>query len=193
LIDEEIIMKTPAKGAVNVPPAQDFVADAAVTTDLLQVLHHDHKTVQEMFFQFTQLEDDKAKKALVGEIIKELTIHAKAEEEIVYPAVRDAADEAEDLMDEADTEHHVVKFLMAELRDMSPKDDHFDSKVTVLCELVKHHVAEEEKEMFEKIKNSGLDLEELGKQVIDRKEVLAEKPLPEEKFPVTSSKRRQSK
>lgn len=183
----------PSKGAVKEPPANDFVADVEITTDLLQVLHHDHKNVQEMFFQFTQLEDDKEKKALVAEIIKELTIHAKAEEEIVYPAVREAAEEADDLMDEADTEHHVVKFLIAELRNMSPKDDHFDSKVTVLCELVKHHVEEEEKEMFEKIKNSGLDLEDLGKKVLDRKEVLAEKPLPEEKFPVTSSKRPRAK
>ena len=172
---------------VTAESRKDFVADVAVTTDLLQVLHKDHKNVQEMFFQFTQLEDNRDKKKLVSQIITELSIHARAEEEIVYPAIRKAVD-AEDLMDEADTEHHVVKFLLAELGEMSPADDHYDAKVTVLCELVKHHVDEEEKEIFEKIKMADLDLEKLGKKVIDRKEELAKKPLPVDKFPVTSSK-----
>jgi len=179
---------TVTKPVVKPGPSKDFVADLAVSTDLLQILHKDHRTVSELFFQYSQKDQDKEKKAIVAEIIKELTLHAKAEEEIVYPAVRNGEEDVEDLMDEADTEHHVVKFLLAELGEMSPKDDHYDSKVTVLCELVKHHVDEEEKEMFEKIKLSDLDLDALGKEFLERKEALAKKPLPKDKFPVTSSK-----
>ncbi len=169
-------------------PKKDFVADVEVTTDLLQVLHKDHKDVSELFFQYTQAEEDKEKKELVAQIINQLTLHAKAEEEVVYPAVRKGAEDVKDLMDEADTEHHVVKFLLAELAEMSPKDDHYDSKVTVLCELVKHHVEEEEKEMFEKIKTAKLDLESLGKEFIARKEVLSQKPLAKGKVPLTRAK-----
>ncbi len=182
-------MKTSTTKPPMAKPKKDFVADVEVTTDLLQVLHKDHKNVSELFFQFSQEDDDKEKKAIVTRIIKELTLHAKAEEDVVYPAVRDGADDAEDIMDEADTEHHVVKFLLAELSDMSPKDEYFDAKVTVLCELVKHHVEEEEKEMFDKIKDADLDLEALGQEFLDHKEeALGKKPLPKDKLAVVGSR-----
>jgi hemerythrin superfamily protein len=160
---------------------------AAAETDILQVLHKDHVKVSELFFQFSKSDDEGEKKDLVSQISTELGLHAKAEEEIVYPAVRDGKEEVEDMMDEADTEHHVVKFLIAELENMEPSDSHYDSKVTVLCELVKHHVDEEETEIFEKLKAADLDLNELGKRFLQRKSELAEKPLPQEIFPVQGS------
>lgn len=138
--------------------------------NVIEVLHADHQTVSDLFFQFSQAKEDSEKEALVATIISELAAHAKVEEEIVYPAIREADEENEDIMDEADTEHHVVKFLMSELSTMKAGDDFYDSKVTVLCELVKHHVAEEEKEIFEKLEKSGADLEELAAAVVARKE-----------------------
>jgi hemerythrin superfamily protein len=157
--------------------------------DVVQILHRDHQTVAEMFFQYTQLEEDDEKKELVAEIIKELSIHAQVEEELVYPAIR-AAEDSEDMMDEADTEHHVVKYLLAELSEMEPDDDHYDSKVTVLCELVNHHVQEEEKEIFEKLEDADLDLEELGSKVMSRKEELSAKPPSVKQKPATTSRKK---
>jgi hemerythrin superfamily protein len=161
---------------------------AQEATDLLQILHSDHMKVDELFFQFSKSDDDAEKKEIVGKIILELGVHAKAEEEIVYPLVRDGKEEVEEMMDEADTEHHVVKFLIAELEDMDPSDSHYDSKVTVLCELVKHHVEEEEEEIFEKIKAADLNLDELGRKFTQRKAQLEAKPLPPEQFPVIGNK-----
>lgn len=165
------------------------VVDAELT-DVTQVLHHDHQTVAEMFFEYSELEEDdlEAKEELAKTIVKELFVHAKVEEEIVYPAVRKSADDSEDMMDEADTEHHVVKLLMAEISQMKAGDDHFDSKVCVLGELVNHHVQEEEKEIFEELRAADLDLEKLGKQVIARKEELSKKALPKDLSVATSSR-----
>jgi hemerythrin superfamily protein len=158
--------------------------------DVTQLLHQDHQTVTELFFQYSELEKDdhEEKNELAGQIIKELFVHAKVEEELVYPAVRKADDDSEDMMDEADTEHHVVKFLLAELSEMSAGDDHFDAKICVLGELVKHHVQEEEKEIFEALRESDVDLDALGEKVSKRKEELAKAPMPTGKAMVTSSK-----
>jgi hemerythrin superfamily protein len=173
------------KNSTDIEMSTSSVAEAE--TDILQVLHKDHVKVSELFFQFSKSEDEREKKELVGQIGTELGLHAKAEEEIVYPAVRNGKEEVEDMMDEADTEHHVVKFLLAELENLEPSDSHYDSKVTVLCELVKHHVEEEETDIFEKLKAADLDLNELGKKFMQRKLELAQKPLPQEIFPVQGS------
>jgi hemerythrin superfamily protein len=159
-----------------------------VSEDILQLLHRDHMKVDELFFQFAKSEDESEKKAIVDQISHELGLHAKLEEEIVYPEVRDGEKESESMMDEADTEHHVVKFLLAELGSMKPSDDHYDAKVTVLCELVKHHVEEEEEEIFEKLKNADADLNELAQKFLERKAALSAKPLPEETFPVIGNR-----
>ncbi len=158
-----------AKSQIQKPAAPDMPAPDA---DVIQLLHRDHQLVRELFFQFSQAEESKEKAELVKSILKELEIHAAVEEEIVYPAIREEAEDAEDMMDEADTEHHVVKLLMAELAKMKPSDDYFDAKVTVLCEMVDHHVKEEEKEMFEKMSESDLDLEALAQEVMARKQEL---------------------
>jgi len=148
--------------------------------DVIEVLHQDHAKVEDLFFQYRFLEDSKHKKQLVEEILQELYVHATVEEELVYPQIRESYDEedVQDMMDEADTEHHVAKIVMAELAVMKPSDDHYDAKVTVLGELVKHHVGEEEKEMFKKIKESKMDLEKLGEEVLKRKQELKEESTP---------------
>jgi hemerythrin superfamily protein len=152
--------------------AEDWISEAT-EENVVQLLHADHQIVADLFFQFGQADNDSEKEELVATIISELAIHAKVEEEIVYPAIREADEENEDIMDEADTEHHLVKFLLSELSTMKAGDDFYDSKVTVLCELVNHHVQEEEKEIFEKLEKSGADLEALGAQVLARKTELA--------------------
>jgi hemerythrin superfamily protein len=180
-------MPTPSKTKTKEPKA----ALDGDSTDVTQILHQDHQHVNELFFQYNALEEDDnaGKNQLVRQIIKELTAHAKVEEELVYPAVRDVDSESEDLIDEADTEHHVIKFLLSELSEMEAGDDHFDAKVCVLSEIVRHHVQEEEKEIFEALRNSELDLDDLGQGFSTRKAILLKGPsLPDGMRLVTSSK-----
>ncbi|HEY9773510.1 MAG TPA: hemerythrin domain-containing protein [Planktothrix sp.] len=149
-----------------------------MSKDVTELLHADHQKVRELFFQFSKADSDKEKNMLVKQILTELYIHAEVEEKIVYPEVENEAEEGEQLIGEAENEHRVVKFLMAELSKMSAGSEDFDSKVTVLCELVNHHIREEEKEMFEKLRESGADLEGLAEEVAAKKAELQEKPLP---------------
>ena len=143
--------------------------------DAIALLTADHKAVKALFKQFEALtkqdDADEEKAALVAKICDEITIHAQVEEEIFYPAVREAIED-DDLMDEADVEHASAKDLIAQLEGMSPGDDHYDAKVTVLGEQIDHHVEEEEKEMFAKVKKSGLDLLALGQEMAMRKQEL---------------------
>ena len=151
---------------------------AKATMDVTELLHQDHMKVSELFFQFSKSEDESEKEDLVKQILTELHVHAKVEEEVVYPTVEDEAEEGEELVGEAEVEHKMIKYLMAELSQMTGDDEELDAKVTVLCELVKHHVREEEKEMFKKLRESGVDLEDLAEQAQDRKEELMAEPLP---------------
>jgi hemerythrin superfamily protein len=104
----------------------------------------------------------------------ELEIHAALEEELVYPAIREAV-EADDVMNEATEEHHLVHVLLKELKQLDSDDEVFKAKFTVLGELVKHHVKEEEGEMFPKAQKADIDWEELGAEVEHRKEQLTAK------------------
>ena len=146
-------------------------------TDAIELLTADHRKVEKLFKQYSKLVEDEAsyneKEALAVTICAELTIHAQVEEEIFYPAARDALDE-EDLIDEAIVEHASAKDLVAQLEEMSPDDDLFDAKLKVLSELIEHHVEEEEDEMFPKLRKAKLDTGALGPQIIERKQQLAE-------------------
>jgi len=111
---------------------------------------------------------DGEKAELAARICAALTVHAQIEEEIFYPAVREAIDD-EDLMDEAEVEHAGAKSLISQIEGMQPGDPLYDAKVTVLGEQVEHHIKEEEGEMFTQIRKSDLDLEELGVEMLTRK------------------------
>jgi len=139
--------------------------------DAITLLTEDHEHVKSMFEQYEGLGDraHASKKKLATQICTELTKHATAEEEIFYPAVRAAGKDKEDLVDEAVVEHASAKDLIAQIMDMEPTEELFDAKVKVLSELIEHHVKEEEGEMFPKAKKAGLDLEELGQQIAERK------------------------
>lgn len=146
--------------------------------DALHILAEDHKKVIELFDEFERMKEDEetdeeSKQVLVETACAELTIHAQVEEEIFYPAARDAIEDM-DLLDEAEVEHASAKQLITELAAMQPGDDLYDAKFTVLGEYVKHHIQEEEKELFPKIKKAELDLEELGREISERKMELRE-------------------
>lgn len=143
--------------------------------DAISMLMEDHKKVRKLFKEFEKLKetsDSSDKKSdLVKQICNELTIHAQIEEEIFYPAVRDAIDEDE-LMDEAEEEHLSAKDLIAQLEDMEPEDDHYAAKVTVLGEYVDHHINEEQDQMFPKVKRAKIDTAALGAQMMQLKNEL---------------------
>jgi hemerythrin superfamily protein len=143
------------------------------TPDAIALLKADHKKVKGLFRQFKKVkksgEGDKA--ALVAEICAELRTHAQIEEEIFYPAVRAQIDDA-DLMDEALVEHAGAKDLIAQLESMSPGDDLYDAKVTVLGEEIDHHVKEEEGSMFPKAKRAKVDTKMLGEELAERKSAI---------------------
>lgn len=142
--------------------------------DAISVLMQDHKAVKKLFKEFESLKEedsDEQKAEIVQQICAQLTIHAQIEEEIFYPAVRDAIDD-EDLMDEAEVEHEGAKDLISQLEIMEPGDAQYDAKVTVLGEYIAHHVAEEEGRMFPQVKKAKLDLKALGAALHERKEEL---------------------
>lgn len=120
---------------------------------------------------------DAKKKKLVDQICKELTIHTQIEEEIFYPAFKEALRDKE-LVPEANVEHQSVKDLIAQVQGVEPSGETYDAKVKVMGEFVKHHVKEEQNEMFPKAKkNAKLDLIALGERMFARKqELLAGQP-----------------
>ena len=149
----------------------------AQAQDAIEMLMADHKKVKKLFSDFDKLKEegsDEDKSALVDQICNELKIHTELEEEIFYPAVRKAIDDP-DLMDEALVEHAGAKDLIAQLEDASPADDLYDAKVTVLGEQIKHHVKEEEGEMFPKTKKAKIDIDALGATMLKRKSALMDK------------------
>ncbi len=140
----------------------------------IALLTEDHRKVKKLFKDFEGLKEGRAtarKSALVRQICAELSVHAQVEEEIFYPAVREAIDDR-DLMDEADVEHAGAKDLIAQLESMAPGDDHYDAKVTVLGEYIDHHVKEEQNEMFPKVRRAKVDVAELGARITQRKKEL---------------------
>lgn len=141
--------------------------------DAIKILKDDHKQVETWFDEFEKTNSGSKKQKLASQICLALRVHTQIEEEIFYPACREAGVE-EDMMDEADVEHDGAKKLIAEIEAGKPGDDHWDAKVTVLGEMIKHHVKEEEQRdgMFAKAKKADLDLKELGAELKARKDEL---------------------
>jgi hemerythrin superfamily protein len=142
-------------------------------TDAIQLLKADHRQVEQWFEQFEKSRSDDKKRELAQNICKALTVHAQIEEEIFYPAFLEATDDT-DMHHEAEVEHDGAKKLIAQIEGSGPEDDYFDARVTVLSEMIKHHVKEEEQRdgMFAKARKSDMDLAELGERLMARKEEL---------------------
>jgi hemerythrin superfamily protein len=143
------------------------------TADAVAVLKADHRQVEEWFAQFSKSRTNSRKKQLASQICAALTIHTTIEEEIFYPAFL-AATADKDMHHEAVVEHQGAKDLIAQIEAMRPSDDYFDARVTVLSEMIKHHVKEEEQPggMFAEAKKSNMDLKKLGEQLLAHKREL---------------------
>jgi hemerythrin superfamily protein len=149
--------------------------------DAIVLLKEDHKTVEKLFKKFEGAGDNavKTKKSIAEQVIGELTVHAFIEEEIFYPAAREAAPETNDHVLESIEEHHVVVWMLSELAALDASDERFDAKMTVLIENVRHHVEEEEKEWFPEVRKAmGRNrLKELGEQMAAAKAKAPRSPL----------------
>ena len=125
--------------------------------DAITTLRDDHKRVEKLFKEFEKLEKNdgtpKQKRGIVEQIVEELSIHAAIEEQVFYPAVR-GLEEVGDVVLEGLEEHHIVKWTLDELDGMNGDEERFDAKVKVLMESVRHHVEEEEGEMFPKVREA---------------------------------------
>jgi hemerythrin superfamily protein len=139
--------------------------------DATALLRADHKRVSALFEQYETTRSQARKKAVVATICTELSVHAQVEEEIFYPAVKAALRDKE-LVPEATVEHATLKELIAQVQDKEPDGEMFDAKIKVMSEYVKHHVKEEQNEMFPKARASRLDMNALGAQIAARKEEL---------------------
>lgn len=144
----------------------------ARSTNAIALLKNDHRTVEELFDEYEHARRSDRKKAIVLQICEELTVHAQLEEQAFYPEAQKALGDEGDLVEEARVEHASLKWLIAQLESEDSGSETYAAKVTVLKEYVQHHVGEEEKEMFPKLRKTDLDLDELGKTLIEAKAAL---------------------
>ena len=146
--------------------------------DAITLLVADHDEVKEMFIDYFELVrgdgTDAERADLADQICQALTVHAAIEEEIFYPAARNALANP-GLIDEAEEEHAQAEALIEQLQDMDASDDLFDNTVQKLQDVVEHHVQEEEQALFAQVRESSLDLLALGLEMAERKgEVLSQ-------------------
>ena len=141
--------------------------------DAVALLKADHRKVEDLFAKFEVAKADGKKRALAEQICMELTVHAKIEEDVFYPACEGAVEE--DLLKEAYVEHDSAKVLIAEIEAGGPDDEFYDAKVKVLSEMIEHHVKEEEQRaegMFAQARKAGLDMDALGERMAAEKQEL---------------------
>lgn len=151
--------------------------DAKPHIDAIALLKADHEAVEKLFAAFENAGDDlDAQGTVVRRACKALTVHAVIEEEILYPAAQKALKEDDrPEVDEAYVEHYLVKSLIEKFATLKPADDGFDATFRVMSELVRHHVEDEESELFPELRATGIDLMELGKRLAKRKATLEAK------------------
>ena len=162
--------------------------------DAIALLKQDHRAVEALFEEFEDAEEGEQSE-LATRICQMLTVHATIEEEILYPAAKEAFGEEDDQMVyEAEIEHGSAKELIAKIEAGTPEDPEFKPLVKVLSEYIKHHVKEEEKEFFPQLKETDLDLKEMGAQLAQRKfELMEELGIEAEEAPAPQRKRASAK
>jgi len=161
-------------------------AKSAAGPDAIALLRADHKHVSDLYEQYEHTRSPAKKKAIVASICLELSVHAQVEEEIFYPAVKAALKDKE-MIPEAQVEHATLKELIAQVKDKEPDGEMFDAKIKVMSEYTKHHVKEEQTEMFPKARKTKLDMNELGARLAARKEELKADPGQMDAPPVPAS------
>jgi hypothetical protein len=155
-------------------------ANTSAREEVLSALKEDHKRVKKAFKAFEKLDPDKDSEecaTLVEQTCAELKLHTEIEEEILYPAAREALPEA-DLVDEAEVEHMTAKQLIEQLEGMTPDDEKYRATFTVLGEYVQHHVKEEEGEMFPQLEDAKIDWQDVQTRILQRREELAAELMP---------------
>ena len=167
--------KTAAAKATRKAPAKTSRASTSSGQDAIALLRADHKKVSELYAQYESTRSPAKKKALVATICMELSVHARVEEEIFYPAVKAALKDKE-MIPEAQVEHASLKELIAQVKDREPDGEMFDAKIKVMSEYTKHHVKEEQNEIFPAAKKTRLDMLDLGARIAARKEELMANP-----------------
>lgn len=157
---------TAARAAARASQRQSKPAPAG--QDAIALLEADHREVDAWFDEYENLDADADKKALAARICLALKVHTQIEEELFYPPAREETGDA-DLLDEAVVEHAGAKTLIAEIEAMQPGQPLYDAKVKVLGEQVRHHVEEEETELFPEVRGTKIDLTSLGAKMAARK------------------------
>ncbi|PZS17470.1 MAG: hypothetical protein DLM54_09535, partial [Acidimicrobiales bacterium] len=150
--------------------------------DAITLLKTDHRSVEKHFkaFEKTGERANVSKAKTVDQIISELSVHAAIEEQVFYPAARNEVGDTTGMVLESLEEHHIVKWLLSELEDMEPTDERYDAKVTVLMELVRHHVKEEEEDLFPQLRAviGRKRMGEIGAEMEEAKKVAPTRPHP---------------
>ncbi|MFW5471424.1 hemerythrin domain-containing protein [Knoellia sp. CPCC 206435] len=150
-----------------------------MSQDAIVMLKADHKEVRALFREFQKSSTTDARKGkLVEQIIEQLTVHTYIENEVMYPRVRELLPDLEDDVLESYEEHHVADVLVMELAGMSPEDERFEAKTTVLIENVTHHIEEEEQDWFPKVREglSRTQLRDIGAELAEAKERAPRRP-----------------
>lgn len=138
----------------------------------IALLKADHRAVEDLFEEYEHARQRNRKQAIVRQICEELTLHAQLEEEAFYPAAQKALADDKDLVNEAIVEHASLKWLISQIEGMQDDSEMYAAEVTVLKEYVQHHVKEEEKEMFPRLRKTDLDLDALGQTLFEAKQQL---------------------
>lgn len=165
--------QTKARGRRSVARARGNGSRTKAAEDAIELLKSDHREVERLFKQFKDTNSQDRQQALAVKICDALRTHTAIEEEIFYPAFLEATDDTE-IHHEAEIEHGGVKHLIEEIETAGASDDHFEARISVLSELVRHHVEEEESRggMFSEARKSEMDLDALGEQLRQRKDEL---------------------
>ena len=150
--------------------------DKKTAENAIAMLKSDHQKVKELFDKFEGKSTSKS--TIVARALQELKVHATIEEELFYPSLRQQIIDKDGLMPEADEEHHVAKVLIAELENMNGDEEHWEAKFKVLAENVRHHIKEEEGEIFPKARKTAIDFVALGEHMRALKEKLIRKGVP---------------
>lgn len=151
-----------------------------MSTDAIVLLKEDHKEVRRLFREFEAAAVDarEVKADLVSRIVEALTVHTYIENEVMYPVVRERVPDLEQDVLESYEEHHVADLLCAELDVMTPEDERFEAKTTVLIETVGHHIEEEENDWFPKVRDAlgRKELQEIGARMLEVRATAPRRP-----------------
>ena len=151
-----------------------------MSTDAIVMLKNDHQEIRRAFKAFEDAGENahKTKRKLVDRIVELLTVHTYLENEVMYPRVRELVPDLEDDVLESYEEHHVADVLVMELVAMSPEDERFTAKTTVLIENVRHHIEEEEDEWFPQVREAlgRKVLQEIGAEMAEARKKAPRKP-----------------